>query len=129
MHAIEAHREVASGEEGADLLKVEQRLHQSGVRLCVINNSHLELSSIDLARGRGDSSEIDLRNRGHSLKLGNRLAVIVDGVCKRLEGWAAVGRVELDSKVVLESTWVMRGRQQDCPHARLLLSIQGADQV
>ena len=129
MHAIETHREVASGEEGTNLLKVEQRLHQSCVRLSVINNSHLELSSIHLARSGGDGREIDLRNRGHSLELGNRRAVIVDGVCQRLKGWAAVGRVELDSKVVLEAAWVVRGRQQDCTHARLLLSIQGADQV
>ena len=127
MHSIEAHWEVAAGQEGSNLVKIEEALHEVSIGVCIVDHidfkdriTHYEWSLLNYG-------EIDIGYCRDGQKLWDFSTEIVYRVSEGLRGGATVRRVEFDAKVFLNTSWVVRGCQQNSPHAFFCICVQASD--
>ncbi len=118
VHRVKGDWEVV-GQQVADLIKVEQLLHQSDVIVDPID--HLNLQAADALLPGCVQVQGDVVVDPVAIQC---LAAGIDGVGERLRCWSAVSAVHLHAEVAFRSAGVMAGREDD-PGCGLAL----ADQV
>ena len=107
MHRIEAHAK-ARGEQIADRVEIEQRLHQRGI----LNDRVDDLDRGCLDGGRFERVEIDIGRVGN-LVLVDRLAARENRIGNFFRRGAAVAGIVFDAEIAVRAARIVAGGQDD----------------
>ena len=107
VHRVKAHAK-ARGEQAADRIEIEQRLHQRGIFDDGIDD--IDRRALDL--GRADRIEIDVGRIGDFVMV-DGLGAREDRVGDFFGGRAAIADIVFDAEIAVRAAWVMARRQDD----------------
>ena len=127
MHAIEAHLEVFSSEEGPNLLEVEERLHHLNILVGCVDHRHPHVAELSFLNFLDfHYAEFDICSKNSTLLL----SFLEHGIRETLWCWTSVRTVELDAEVSVSATWVVTSCEENSTEAgALFLFVQRANHM